>query len=1187
MKLTRLEAKGFKSFGDKIILQFGQGVTGVVGPNGCGKSNIVDAIRWVLGEQKTRNLRSDKMENIIFNGTANRKPLQMAEVLLTFENTRNLLPTEYGNVTIGRRYHRSGESEYLLNGVSCRLKDIENLFMDTGIGPDSYAIIELKMVDEILADRDGSRRGLFEEAAGVSRFKQRKKETFRRLEDVQADLERVEDLLHEISRNLKSLERQARQAEKYFELKEKHKALALEQGRREHLQRQVELDRLNNQIESLQAEQAKLAAQALAKEGEIDQLKEQIRIHERQFGARQQAYLQLQEEIRKIENDRRLTDERTRAAQRRKDQLSQQVAMDSAALQRAEANLQRLNAEFEHLQEAAEAARIAFEESQQALDVLKETQSTKAKAVEEAVLHVRQKEDAFRQLQREQEISSAQHSTYCQEENRLKEKSQSQAQSYSDFDARLAQIQEAIGVAQQSLNTTVWQEEQRHEKEKLLQARLEQIREQVIALTRRRDADQNELNLTKSLQENLEGYPEAIRYLKKAHGWSRKSSPALLSDLISVPEKYRVALEFFLDPVMNHYVVETEAEALKAIELLGNNNRGKASFFVLENLEELPSTFEPHPPTPSPAGRGGEISAIELVEFDPIYKSLFSHLLGGAFFTEKATRPAESQVTLLSFDGRILHRKYSLAGGSIGLYEGKKIGRAKQVEKLQASISQLNKELKALETERDSNRAELEKVRGSNHTKEMDRMRRELSTLNQDNAVWQVRKEQAEKVILEEGERLSGLAENIARLEAMLAEKAPKLAEAAQALDTARQAQSLFQEDISALNKALETRRTEANQTQVASIHRQSSKEQNRKEAAFRMEEQTQLQHRLSANRQELDGIEAQLNMAIHAAGHASGRDLAEMQEELSDIDAGVKESAKAMADLRSQMEVAERDLKEFSRRKDQNASLAGEMQLQLGTVTARLEAVEDRIRTEFGLEVDELEADPAYSSLEDGEISRQTSSIRDQLERIGPINPVAMDSYKEMKQRHDFIQGQKEDLEKSRMGLTDTISEIDHEARKVFMATYEQIRTNFFAVFKSLFSEEDTCELLLTDPANPLESPIEIMARPKGKRPLTINQLSGGEKTLTAIALLFAIYLVKPAPFCIFDEVDAPLDDMNIDKFNNIIRDFSANSQFIVVTHNKRTMTHADILYGITMVEQGVSRVIPVDLRQEVIAEA
>ncbi|MEL7147620.1 MAG: AAA family ATPase, partial [Bacteroidota bacterium] len=559
MQLTKLEIKGFKSFADKVTINFDEGITGIIGPNGCGKSNVVDSIRWVLGEQKTRALRSDKMENIIFNGTKNRKQTQLAEVSLTFSNTKNLIPTEYSQVTITRRYYRSGDSEYLLNGVQCRLKDITNLFLDTGIASNSYAIIELKMVDDILNDKDNSRRSLFEEAAGISKFKIRKKETLKKLNDTDDDLDRVEDLLFEIEKNLKSLERQAKQAERYYSLKEDYKKFSITLAKKSVANQRLIHDSLSKQLEEGNDRKLNFNKIITEKEAAKEKNKADLITREKLLSSRQKTLNEHVGKIRAYESEKKIKNERLRFLNDRVDNLREQIDQDKKSNERAEFSIKSLEREYETadkiLAEISAKLNILQEEYQQQKT---ETQEVQNKNNELNNMLSTRREEVF-QLNKTIEIKQIQQSTLKQELEKTAETSTEQTANLDQFDRKLKEISGYKEEKEEEYKMLKSKEEQLQASIKSTSKTIELIKEELVQINRKLDARQNEYNLTKSLVDNLEGFPEAIKFLKKQQGWA-KNAP-LLSDVLTCPEEYRVTIENYLEPLMNYYIVENEAQA--------------------------------------------------------------------------------------------------------------------------------------------------------------------------------------------------------------------------------------------------------------------------------------------------------------------------------------------------------------------------------------------------------------------------------------------------------------------------------------------------------------------------------------------------------------------------------------------------------------------------------------------------
>ncbi|MEK6479904.1 chromosome segregation protein SMC [Catalinimonas sp. 4WD22] len=1175
MQLTRLEIKGFKSFADKVIINFDKGITGVVGPNGCGKSNVVDSIRWVLGEQKTRMLRSDKMENIIFNGTKKRKATQMAEVSLTFDNTKNLIPTEYTQVTITRRYYRSGDSEYMLNGVTCRLKDITNLFMDTGIASNSYAIIELKMVDEILNDKDNSRRNLFEEAAGISKFRTRKKETLRKLGDTDADLERVEDLLYEIEKNLKSLEKQAKQAEKYYKTKEEYKTLSVQLAKVTVSSQREKLQNLNKQLEAESDRKLSLNRQLSESDALIEQLKTDLVNKEKLLSSRQKSLNQHVEQIRNFESDKQVKNEKMRLLKDRELQLTEQLERDRYNIDQISESLEGLRWQRSEAAENLEITKEKVARLKQEYEEYKTKTNTLKEEVNQADRELREKQDEVYQIKKTLEIKQMQLSATRQDLEKTSADTSAQQADLSRYDERAAELEEEVQALRDELTEAEQAEQDLQQRMESLAESIEADKENLSKINRTRDALQNEYNLTKSLVDNLEGFPDAIKFIKKNIDWAKKAP--LLSDIISCSEEYRVCIENYLSQYMNYYVVQSRAEALEAINLLSDASKGKANFFVLDEFEHF-----------KPADRktfDNAVSAAEIVEYDPAYQSLVQYVLNNAYIVNgDYTIPEDKETSFITKDGRIVQHPFSMAGGSVGLFEGKRIGRAKNMEKLKVQLKDLEKEVEAQQQSIQEKQLQLSSLKQSSPKETIASLQKEISQTSQEYVSVKTKKEQMAEMLSSNAQKREDTEEHIQELHEACAELEPQVAEKEEELIKLESKIKELKERLAEENEILSEKSANFNQENIQFYQHENRVSSISQEISFKEEAYQSSENNIAKNQQALKESEASIKQLLESSD-VSEDELLAMYEEKEQIEMGVNEAEKDYYSVRGEIDKNEKATREIRNQRENSDSLVLEIQNQLNSTKLELSGVKERLSVEFELDLDELMkeqvSEEEKANLDPEALREKLIKIKDRLQRIGPINPMAMEAYEEIKERYDFINSEKEDLLQAKESLITTIDEIDTVARATFMEAYEKIKENFVKVFRSLFTEEDDCDLKLTNPDDPLESSIDIIARPKGKRPLTINQLSGGEKTLTATSLLFAIYLLKPAPFCIFDEVDAPLDDANIDKFNNIIKTFSKDSQFIIVTHNKRTMASTDVIYGVTMIEQGVSKVVPVDLRE------
>jgi chromosome segregation protein len=1172
MEVSKLEVKGFKSFGDRIIIHFDSGITGIVGPNGCGKSNIVDAIRWVLGEQKTRALRSDKMENVIFNGSKRRQPLQMAEVSLTFNNTRNLLPTAYSEVTVTRRYYRTGDSEYLLNNVPCRLKDINDLFLDTGIGPDSYAIIELKMVDEILNDKENSRRNLFEEATGISKFKVRKKQALKKLEETSADLERVEDVLFEINKNLKSLERQAKISERYTRLKEEYRTLSVEFARRNIGFHQQSLEKLEHDLQQENQQKSEVSGQIQALEESLQDQKQQLDRTQAQLSTTQKTANEQTTRLRQLENEIKLKNERVFFLRERVTTLLQQISQDNANLEHTQSNISQLQTELTDVRE-----QYGFSEEQ--VEVLKqEVQQASLRKNElqtgHGSLQARQRslQNEIFQLNKSIEIAEVQIRNLETELEKLEAQHLSEAESGNQFEAQLAEAHEDLEAKVQELKNLQAEEEELKQTIQNTENEMQLQKANLGELNRTLDARKNQYSLTKSLVDNLEGFPDAIKFLYKSPNWQNPAP--LLSDLMVCQQAYKQVIESFLEPYLNFFVVDTTADALEAIQLLNNQNKGRANFIILSEIEELDVQ-----PTETD---GKLLAALEVVSADEKYGRLLQYMLNEVYIPLDTTAPTfypGDHRTFILRDGSVIKKPLSVSGGSVGLFDGNRIGRKQNLENLAKEISTLTDEADLLKSKINTLQQVLLTLKESTRQETIRQAERQISVLNQELYALRLRHEQH---LLNQQNHFSKKEELLERLQEQRDarnECLPQVADRTAALEQLEeqmeaQAQALQQQ--SELVAEITAIYNQENIKYHQFRNRLSSVEQ---EIAYRRKS-------LEANQQRIQNLQEELNRSKEEIKGSEGF-MDENQELLEQLtyerqETGTQLEAveKQYFSLRGDIDGAEKNLRELQRKKQNADDIFLAMHQAINETRIKLVAIKERLSAEFNLHVEDLGRASEPLDLPDQELIQQVQDVKNRLDNIGPVNPMAAEAYTEIFERNRFILEQRDDLLSAKNTLLATIAEIDTVAKEKFLRSFEQIQQNFLRVFRSLFTEEDTCSLVIADPENPLESKIEIMARPKGKRPLTINQLSGGEKTLTAISLLFAIYLLKPAPFCIFDEVDAPLDDANIDKFNQIVKKFSGESQFIVVTHNKRTMAATDVMYGITMLEPGVSKVLPVDLR-------
>ena len=1178
MQLTQLEIKGFKSFGDKITIHFNEGVTAIVGPNGCGKSNVVDAIRWVLGEQSTRMLRSEKMENIIFNGTKTRKPSNLAEVSLSFDNTKNILPTEYSQVTITRKLYRTGESEYRLNDVQCRLKDITDLFLDTGIGSDSYSIIELKMIDEIIANKENSRRALFEEASGISKYKLRKKQTFSKLKDTEADLSRVEDILFEIDKNLKTLENQAKKAERYYKIKEQYKELSVQLASFRIAGYRNALETLDKQEQEQSTGKSGISSAIDTLEASLQQQKLAHLTQEKNLSTQQKAANEFIAKIRAYESDKKVKNEQLRFLEDKEARLKEELEKDRQQLNHVDYNQKRLQEELNQEKSIINSLQSDLEKQKNNVDALREQQQSFRAHVDALAKENSQTQQALNELEKNLAILHIQRDALQQESTRNTSDAQSKEVELGEFNKALAELEQRLQTQQQELSLAQKLEADLQEKLKVGEEKIQEQKQESQDLNRKLDAKQNEYNLTKSMVDNLEGFPESIRFLKKNTNWAKQAP--LFSDILFCKEAYRIAIENYLEPVMNHYVVQTQQEAIQAITLLSDSAQGRANFFILDALKSSVKKTEKQ------FTKANLVAALDIIEVDAKYRPLCELLLKNVYVIESGeeeelanTLPQEGQI-LLSSSGKYSKSTYTMAGGSVGLFEGKRIGRAKNLENLAKEISSLAQKITALQNTIEKESQSLETLKSASQKDQNSQKEQAVQSLNNEYISIKTKQEQYVAFMENSKNRKQDIESKIAGILAEIERSEPKVAELKTEQEIKQQALVQAQLEYQNLSDLLTTEATAYNQENIK-FHQQQNKVSGlEKDLDYRNSQHANLSERIQSNHAIFEQTQVNIKETLKHVDH-SDDDLLAMYSQKEALEKGVEELEQAYYAARGAITETENTIAEQRRKKEQADFLANELKDQKTNLKLELNGLKERLSVEFSIDINDLLENDVPKGENEEALKEKTEKLKRQLEDFGGINPMAMEAYQEMQERFVFIQTQKKDLIDAKDSLLATIKEIDDTAKTKFMEAFTQVREHFIEVFRSLFNEEDSCDLVLSDPENPLDSDIDILARPKGKRPLSINQLSGGEKTLTATALLFSLYLLKPAPFCIFDEVDAPLDDTNIDKFNKIIRKFSNQSQFIVVSHNKRTIASTDIIYGVTMVEQGVSKVVAVDLRE------
>ncbi len=1175
MILKSLELQGFKTFPDKTTLTFEPGVTSVVGPNGSGKSNISDAVRWVLGEQSVRSLRCSKMEDVIFGGTPQRKAMGYAEVTLTIDNQDRRLPFDSDTVAVTRRYYRSGESEYLINKAAVRLKDINELFMDTGLGRDGYSIIGQGKIDSIVAARSEDRREIFEEAAGISRYRYRKEESERRLQKAEDNLVRLRDILQELEDRVEPLRIQAEKAEQFIAfdgekkgleigiwletlersgkaLREHGEKIDLARARHEELEAEIqrlalrveenfrETNECTGRMEQARGEAAAFDEQAVRTEGEIDLVRNEIE-HGRRDRERLEAQL----------GDVRQSDE---ATDREIAAKEGEAAEKGQKVEESREKLLSYTARLEELRQGADEAtrkieQAALEAAQQSASLAEER--VRLSSAQSSMAEIRLRAGAV-----EESIRQA------------KERRESTEKEGDELRQMLEDSENAIAAEENAVKGYELRLEARRKRAQAAKEELDQLTLDVNEQLRR-------ARLLEDLERNLEGFGQSVKAIMKEAGRGVLSGVCgPVSRLLRVPGEYAVALETALGAAMQNIAVETEQDAKNAIRLLQQRDLGRATFLPLttiqgnvldkREIEELP---------------GFVGVASQLCSCEKKYEGVRDSLLGRVAVAEDLdsavaiAKRGKYRFRVVSLDGQVVNAGGSLTGGSRARNSGL-LSRASEIRRIREKAAEMGKQVetaqaawKERQTELSSGEAELEAAKGElaslqeeriRITAECARVSRELETIRQEEARLEEEKGGSSRRLEELEAQETTAQEAIAVLEKLVLQAE----EESKRLAGSREEQMARCEDIS--------------QTIQEIRMAEFSAQKDRESLLMAVEE-------LKARKADSAGAAERLEQEMDA-----------LSQREKDLEAQIEACRKKAGDLRAQAEEKRREVKLLGEQREGLEKEAGLLRTKerdtglerenTGHEMARLQERADNLQKEYDgiitrlwedYELTRREAEEVGVKIDDlSAAQRRLQELKNKIKALGAVNVGAVVEYKEVSERYEFLKGQIGDVEKSKAELLSLIDDLTKQMRRQFTEKFSLINSNFGSIFRELFGG-GAAELSFTDPEDVLRSGIEIKVHPPGKIVTHIESLSGGEKALVAISIYFAIMRVNPPPFCVLDEIEAALDDVNVARYAQYLRRMSGNSQFISITHRRGTMEGSDMLYGVTMQDQGISKLL------------
>jgi len=1179
MYLKRLELVGFKSFADRTELEFVPGVTAVVGPNGSGKSNVSDAIRWVLGEQSAKSLRGSKMEDVIFAGSDTRKPVNFAEVSLTLDNTDRSLDTEYSEVTVTRRVYRSGDSEYYINKRSCRLKDIMELFMDTGLGKEAYSIIGQGRIEEILSTKAEDRRGIFEEAAGIVKYKTRKRDAEKKLEDTEQNLVRIHDIVSEIDEQVGPLKEQAETANRYNELHqqlvEREVALYVQQIESTH----AKWEESTKRVGELQEELVQLSAEASTCEAQLEQAKFKVNEIDKSIEELQQVLLHVSEETEKIEGQREVLKERKRNLS-----ANRQQTMDQ---------LQRVT-EKQHAVEAelAEETRRRDEVRKQMLEVekeLKEAEKEFGLILQAAADNIDSlKSDYFEKLNEMANLrNDIRHQQQLIQSNqaRLDRLTQDKERFDSEEQARLSKAEEQqrqLTKIDQELQHTLKSYRELMDTVRELQSKADGLRRDRHLQEQRREATKSRLDLIKEMQMEFAGFQQGVKEILKAREKGLRGIHGAVAELLLVPEKLETAVEVALGGALQNVVVENESAGREAIAYLKKHNVGRATFLPLDVIRARNVSAEDRRTIGKEAGVIGVAS--ELVSFEERYRSVIESMLGTVIVTEnleqanRVARACSYRYRVVTVEGDIVNAGGSMTGGALKKNTANLLGRGRQAEELEATLLELDQTIARQKEEIDNLLAE---IKESEQKQEELRSRGESLRLKEQEIKGLLSQIEAEGRTI--SERVFLVTQDLASYAREIREAKEKL-EANEAslqkldqqekelAETIALAETKKQEQMS--NKEVLNERITGLKVTAAKVKQELS---SRTEQVQRLEEQrVALQREWEEAKQTLQSYD-ELEGTNDSSTVELDKKINELRQDKERVAALISDRRNDRAVLSSKLEHVELETKELHKQLKKVQDALHQEEVKVNRYDVELDHLLGKLSTEYELSYDLAKVKyPPRGDME--EEQKQVTSLKKEIAALGTVNLGAIEEYERLSERLDFLQKQEEDLLEAKAMLYEVIEEMDTEMSRRFLQTFEEIREQFQDVFVQLFGG-GRADLILTQPDNLLETGIDIVAQPPGKKLQNLALLSGGERALTAMALLFSILRVKPVPFCVLDEVEAALDEANVNRFAEYMHQFSRQTQFICVTHRKGTMESADVLYGITMQEGGVSKLVSVRL--------
>ncbi|OEH85784.1 chromosome segregation protein SMC [Desulfuribacillus stibiiarsenatis] len=1186
MFLKRLEIRGFKSFADKTELEFPQGITAVVGPNGSGKSNISDAVRWVLGEQSAKSLRGQKMEDIIFAGSDSRKPINFAEVTLVLDNEQQALPIDYSEVAVTRKVYRSGESEYLLNNQTCRLKDIHELFMDTGLGKEAYSIIGQGRIEEVLSSKSEERRGIFEEAAGIVKFKSRKREAEKKLEETELNLVRVHDVMMELEDQIEPLKEASEKAEKFLQLRAELKQLDIALHAHQIEVFDQEWKQFTKEKEILEEQLSSISISSQSREAECTQLKWNLSKCEQLLDQYQSTYTDISTQLEKTIGDKKVLIERKQNI----DTNIQQFTSESEQLQFSyDIKLQQIQENEAYIAQTKQQYKQKKSELELQLHVLKNQEND---VISKDALLEKMKSDIIDNLQKQ--ATNRNESKYAEQANekirvkveQLQQQSRHLKQQIEELNKQQKSFQEQLHNVTASMATA--KEQYSKQKSTLetaqaaYQVSLDEYQQNVQLFHRKKDRQKLLNEMENEYAGYFQGTKEILQTKDRDKALQRDIKGAVV-DLIKVPQPYETAIETALGNALQHIVVSDEVTAQKCIQLLKSKARGRATFLPLTIIKGTQRTY------PECHGLDGFVGyAAELISYDSMFQGIIHNLLGNVMITKDikaATEIAKKigfKCRVVTLDGDYINPGGAMTGGAQQKGTSSLMSRKNEITQLQTELSDLKIRLTEAELENNSKKTHIE-----NQQRELATLLNQIDELRHQEIGFHAEAQKLTQEIQHRTENLSICMEENQLHQADVITNENKIAEIDQLLSQLIQEHQTLELDLQQHQKKLmvELSQKETMSTSITELRIDLAKfeeqlntlQDNHKRNQEELQELFIRKSKIANSHSDLvhqfGTIDTEMDRLDQMTEHLL-REKTRLEQMIQDERVG----RKRLQDHVNELEATIANLLEQSKAYDKQIH---QLDLKANRCDVELNNALRQLEEEYEISYEKAKKD--YPLQEELSVMKpKIKGLKDKIHALGEVNTGAIEEYQRVYERYHFLKYQKEDLQEAINKIYDVIQEMNVEMERRFIESFKLIKDNFSDVFQKMFGG-GRASLQLSDPSNILNTGIEIFAEPPGKKLQHLSLLSGGERALTAIALLFAILRVSPVPFCILDEVEAALDEANVSRFANYLRKFSEHTQFIVVTHRKGTMEAADILYGVTMEGSGVSKMISVKLEDAV----